>query len=108
MNTRSRILICSLTFTFLSACEYEPYKQGKQLYETHCANCHSEDGSGLEQLIPDITNSSYYSENKNQLACIIRQGIPATDSSLIMDMPPAKTLSHFEISNIKLGSRVQT
>jgi len=100
MNIKSKLLIAILTLYSFHACKYEPYSQGKELYEFYCANCHSSDGSGLEELIPDIRNSSFYSSNKSQLACIIRKGIVSQDSALIMDMPGADKLSSFEISNI--------
>jgi len=100
MKLKSKFLFSVLASLFLTACVYEPYNQGKQLYEMHCANCHSSDGTGLEALIPDIRNSTYYTLKKSEFACIIKQGIMSTDSSLIMDMPPADKLSSFEISNI--------
>lgn len=100
MNIKSKILLCILTFTFIIACAYEPYNQGKLLYGSHCENCHSADGSGLKDLIPDITNSTYLSSNKSKFSCIIRYGIQSKDSLLIMDMPPSQNLSSFEISNI--------
>ncbi len=101
MNIKSKLVISLLTLAAFSHCTYEPYPQGKELYEAYCSNCHSSDGTGLKDLIPDIRNSTYYSTRKSQLACIIKHGLVAQDSTqVIMDMPPAPKLSNFEISNI--------
>ena len=31
--------------------------QGKQLYTTHCSNCHQENGDGLGKLFPPLAKS---------------------------------------------------
>lgn len=51
------------------------YTTGKALYEQHCQNCHSSDGSGLGDLIPPLTDSVFFKQNKEKLACIIRYGL---------------------------------
>lgn len=93
-------LVLLLILTFTGACKLEVYNQGKQLYSTHCSNCHSDKGEGLEALIPDIQNSIYYSEKKSEFACIIRHGIVMGSRSELMDMPANKKLTANEISNI--------
>jgi len=100
MSSNSKFLIAILTALSITSCKYEPYNQGKELYEFYCSNCHSSDGTGLEALIPDIRNTEYYTSKEAELACIIKHGIVSRDSNLIMDMPAASKLSNFEISNI--------
>lgn len=59
----------------VSNCEYEAFSQGKALYESQCANCHSENGQGLRGLIPPLAGADYLENNQEQLACIIRYGM---------------------------------
>ncbi len=58
-----------------TSCQDNPYQQGHILYDYHCSNCHMEDGSGLEGVIPPIAGADYMAENQDQLACIIRYGL---------------------------------
>jgi mono/diheme cytochrome c family protein len=65
---------------WLSACQSKEeitYKQylanGRDLYETKCANCHQSSGLGLGKLYPNISNYRFL-ENKDTLTCIILKG----------------------------------
>ena len=84
---------------------------GKVLYETHCANCHLENGEGVGELIPPLTNSNLLSGQPEDLACIIRHGIVAIgDQEAVFEeytMPPNKSLSEVEIANIIHYARSQ-
>ncbi len=97
-------LMCSLASIWLISCEGNPYKQGAILYENFCVNCHMEDGSGLEGLIPPLAGADYLKENNLQTACIIRKGI--SDTILVNGrqytdpMAGIPQLSDFEINNI--------
>lgn len=56
------------------------YVNGRDLYISHCQNCHGEKGEGLGELTPPLTDSIFMKKNKSQLACIIKNGfsIPVT------------------------------
>jgi len=47
---------------------------GKDIYKAKCQNCHGENGEGLGQLAPPLTDSVFLKSNKNRLACIIKNG----------------------------------
>ena len=53
------------------------YVNGRDLYISHCQNCHGAKGEGLGALTPPLTDSVFMKANKQQLACIIRNGISA-------------------------------
>lgn len=86
---------------FLS-CNDSPYMQGKRLYAANCANCHMDDGSGLNNLIPSLQKSSYL--GKPEIACILKNGLQDTifkDSTfLVREMPAFKKFSTTELTNI--------
>ncbi len=90
----------SLTF---GACQ-NPHPEGEKLYKVHCANCHMDDGKGLEGLIPPLANSDYLQKKPQELACLIRHGYEGkmTINGQIYEgkMPANKALSVVEIANI--------
>ncbi len=47
---------------------------GKDLYRTHCQNCHGENGEGLGALAPPLTDTIFLKIQKADLACIIKNG----------------------------------
>jgi len=47
---------------------------GKDIYKAKCQNCHGENGEGLGQLAPPLTDSVFLKANRDRLACIIRNG----------------------------------
>ncbi|GAB4408372.1 MAG: hypothetical protein OHK0039_11410 [Bacteroidia bacterium] len=51
---------------------------GAELYATHCANCHMDDGSGLGALIPPLAGADYVLRSDASLACVLRYGIADT------------------------------
>ncbi len=88
----------------ISNCEYQPYSQGKTLYEVHCANCHMEDGIGLRGLIPPLAHSDFLEKNQTMLPCLLKNGIkgPIEVNGKIYDteMIGIKTLNDVQINNI--------
>ena len=80
------------------------YTVGKALYEQHCQNCHAADGSGLEELIPPLTDTTYLRSNKSSLACIIRYGmegeITINGKKYDKPMPADDHLAPIEIAQI--------
>lgn len=79
------------------SCESTIYVQGKSYYQDLCANCHMDDGSGLNELIPSLAKSTYLQDNQEALPCLLVQGKP--DTSFVA-MPGFKELSEYEIANI--------
>ena len=88
--------------TFLSACSNEN-TEGKRLYDSHCMNCHQEDGQGVGKLIPPI-DKTYMLSNANRLGCIIKYGL--SDSIHIQgityksEMPKNDNITDFDMVNI--------
>lgn len=48
---------------------------GQKLYVTHCQSCHGLKGEGLGMLYPPLTDSAYLAENREKLACIVKNGM---------------------------------
>ena len=70
-------VICSIIYSCQSAGEIEfaAYKSnGKDIYIKYCQNCHGQNGEGLGELAPPLTDSTFLKENKQQLACFIKNG----------------------------------
>lgn len=99
-----KLYFLSLLTVLGVACDYQPYKQGKNLYDFHCANCHMEDGTGLKGLYPPLAQSDYLANHQTDLPCIIRHGI--SDSIQVngqwfqQPMAAIPSLSEIEITNI--------
>ena len=74
------------------------------MYDYHCAGCHGLDGKGLRQLYPPIAGTDYLEKNRDQLACIMRNGIQGEIlvNGVVYDLPMAgiKELNDIEITNI--------
>lgn len=51
------------------------YVNGRDLYIKHCQNCHGSKGEGLGTLTPPLTDTVFLKENKQKLACFIKNGI---------------------------------
>lgn len=92
-----------LLFT-VSCEEKERFPQGKILFENFCANCHMEDGTGLEGVIPTLVNADYVRDNQLLLPCAIRYGmegeIVVNGRTYNAEMPGSPKLHEFEITNI--------
>jgi mono/diheme cytochrome c family protein len=101
MNTKHNVfaVLAILIIGLSMACKENYYTQGKMLYEFHCANCHMEDGSGLEDVIPSISNSSYFNERRDEFTCLLINGtgVARTDG---LEMPSFIKLNNVELLNI--------
>lgn len=80
------------------------YRQGQQLYNQHCSNCHQQDGSGLKRVYPPLDTSDYMANNRAAVICLIRFG---TSKPLIINgiefvqpMPGIPSLTDLEIAEI--------
>lgn len=118
---RRSLIKCSTAIEFLAFCfllfscvskssnesspKFEQYFiKGKQLYLTHCSNCHQKNGKGLGRIYPPLDTSDYMENNMEGTLCLIRNGM---DGELVVNgetynqsMPSFKTLSDLEIAEI--------
>ncbi|TAK39737.1 MAG: cytochrome c [Saprospiraceae bacterium] len=102
---KNSVLACCLVFGFLLfGCDKNPYNQGEFLYGNFCANCHMDDGTGLETLIPPLANSDFVREHPDSLPCLIRRGIKGrlvvNGKEFNTEMAGIPLLTEFEITNV--------
>lgn len=86
-------------------CSETDYAQGRNLYNSKCANCHMEDGTGLKGLIPPLANADFMLQNPKAIPCIIHKGMnaPVLVNGEIYNqqvMPAITSLNEVEITNI--------
>lgn len=96
-------LLFTALFT-LQHCGKTTHQQGRNLYQTHCANCHMEDGGGLRQLIPPLAGADYLKQNP---AAVVHGIVYGMKGPLVVNgisynhpMPGNKELTEFQIVNI--------
>ena len=90
-------LIACLPFV---TCSHNLYVQGERTYIAKCANCHMEDGSGLNALIPDL-RQSLNALTVSEQACTIIYGIKSDSIGEIMKaMPHNKSMSTTDLTNL--------
>ncbi|GHE23220.1 c-type cytochrome [Sphingobacterium griseoflavum] len=77
---------------------------GQKLYVTHCQSCHGAKGEGLGKLYPPLTDTAYLRKNRDQLACIVKNGLhePVKVHGQLYEeqMPGVPQLSDVEIAYI--------
>lgn len=92
------ILVCQFS------CKEDTFYQGHSIYDSVCANCHMEDGTGLKGLIPPLAGSDYLKNNQLEVGCIIRYGqegeIVVNGKSYNQPMAGIPYLTDTEIANI--------
>ena len=98
MKNSAKWLLFAVWVTII-CCQPNPYRQGQTLYEYHCANCHMDDGSGLEKLIPALGTSGIFEEEPHALVCLIRKGKPLNPATG-QQMPPNTALNAVEMTNL--------
>lgn len=78
--------------------------QGQQLYSQYCSNCHQEDGSGLNRLIPPLKEADYMLEDVNRSLYIIKNGLKGSimvnNVEYNQPMPENNKLTPIEIAQI--------
>ncbi len=86
------------------ACQQNTFKEGERLYKTNCANCHMDDGVGLNALIPPLAGSDYLTKHRDRLPCILRHGL--TDTIVVNgkryaeNMPGVPALTEAQVANL--------
>ncbi|NGM73934.1 c-type cytochrome [Sphingobacterium sp. SGL-16] len=77
---------------------------GQKLYKIHCQNCHGAKGEGLGKLYPPLTDKNFLSQNRNQLVCIIKNGLDGeiviNGETFNQNMPALSTLNDVDIAYI--------
>ncbi len=74
------IVLLIITLFAANSCRETDFKDGEHLYKLNCANCHMDDGKGLNKLIPPLAGSDFLGKNRDKLPCIIRAGLRDTIS----------------------------
>ncbi|SMG40468.1 Cytochrome c, mono-and diheme variants [Marivirga sericea] len=78
--------------------------QGKQLYTTHCSNCHQENGDGLGKLFPPLAKADYMLADVPRSICTIKNGlkgeIEVNGKTYNQAMPSLNRLTNLEIAEI--------
>ena len=101
---RKSNILAVFFLVFLIACSVHPYQEGNRLYKVYCENCHMEDGKGLRGLIPPLSNSDFLINYKEQIPCIIKNGINGeiivNDTTYNTEMTGIPELSDVQINNI--------
>jgi len=123
-NKEVFISLVVISVLFLSCGRYEEFKnsatetysdakmqkfakymiQGKQLYTTHCSNCHQEKGEGLGKLFPPLAKSDYMLNDIPRSICGIKNGIKGeievNGKMYNQAMPALDRLTNLEIAEI--------
>jgi mono/diheme cytochrome c family protein len=78
---------------------------GKQLYAQYCLTCHQEDGEGVPNMNPPLTQTSYVLGDKKKLIAWVLQGsgtekVPIDGNYYNNNMPPQAALKDDEIAKI--------
>lgn len=79
----------------------DTYSQGQRIYTSLCANCHMDDGSGLNDLIPPLKGSAYLNGTKEGVVCLVYQGVRADSLGLTLKyMPAHPKMTEVEMTNL--------
>ncbi|MGY4386131.1 mono/diheme cytochrome c family protein [Pedobacter sp. UYP24] len=79
------------------------YTNGRDLYISHCQNCHGAKGEGLAALAPPLTDTTYLKENRTKIACFIKNGLTDTifvNSNKYDGKMPAENFANIDIAQI--------
>lgn len=80
------------------------YTNGRDYYIKYCQNCHGAKGEGLGALAPPLTDSVYLKENRQKIACYIKNGmseeITIHGQKYHGKMPDFQTLAAIDIAQI--------
>lgn len=79
------------------------YSTGAVLYQSHCQNCHGDNGEGLSALIPPLTDSAYLKKNIHQLSCYVFNGLNEPvkiNGKVYQDKMPPSGLGPIELARV--------
>jgi len=78
--------------------------RGKNIYEQYCLSCHQADGSGVPNLNPPLTQTSYVKGDKKKLIKWVIQGsvenVPVDGKSYSNTMAPQNFLKDEELADV--------
>jgi mono/diheme cytochrome c family protein len=78
--------------------------RGKNIYEQYCLSCHQADGSGVPNLNPPLTQTSYVKGDKKKLIKWVIQGsvenVPIDGKSYSNTMAPQNFLKDEELADV--------
>jgi len=72
------LVFCIVTFlAFFSSVQGKSgqVSEGQELFKTHCAKCHGQEGEGFLRLYPPLQNSRFLGTDVARLPCIMRNGL---------------------------------
>ncbi len=96
-----KIKLLLLCLGALSACNQSTFTQGERIFTAKCANCHMEDGKGLQKLIPALTTSNLIKLDTKKTVCLIINGInPDSLGSKEKYMPSNNKMKDVELTNL--------
>jgi mono/diheme cytochrome c family protein len=85
----------------LSSCTQSTFTQGERIFTAKCANCHMEDGQGLQKLIPALTTSNIVKSDVKKTICLILNGVNADSlGSKERYMPSNTKMKDAELTNL--------
>ena len=100
MKKTSKAFLVLTCLALYHSCQ-DTFTQGQRIYSTLCANCHMDDGSGLNDLIPRLKGSRYLNGEKEGIVCIIKNGIRADSLGLTLKyMPSHQKMTEVEMTNL--------
>ena len=78
------------------------YQSGLKIYQERCAVCHGKKGEGLKSLYPPIAHSDYLLKNKDQVPCIIKNGL---EGEIVVNGKTFNSvmLAHKDLSDMELA-----
>ena len=101
------LTISTIIYSCQSASEIELasyISNGKDIYIKYCQNCHGANGEGLGELAPPLTDSTFLKQNKNKLACFVKNGVKEqmviNGKTYNEKMPAFKQLENIDIAQI--------
>jgi len=104
MKSRKNLVALLWVSALAVGCFTERGAEGKLLYGRHCASCHLENGQGLRGIIPPLANADFLDQNRENLACLIRNGMngPVVVNGITYNqpMPGNRALTETDITNI--------
>ena len=104
MKIKFFALVALIIFLGTYSCKEETFYQGHSIYDSICANCHMEDGTGLKGVIPPLAGSDFLKNNQLEVGCIIRYGqegeIVVNGKTYNQPMAGIHYLTDTEIANI--------